>query len=62
VHQEMSKRALGAINAVHIFARDMQQPPSIVQHMHENTQNVTTNICENTQNVTTNICMRTHKM
>jgi hypothetical protein len=42
VHQEMSKQALCVINAVHIFVRHMQQPPGIVQHVYENTQNVTT--------------------
>ena len=45
VQQELSKRALCAVNAVHIFARHMHQPPRIGQHVHESTQNGTTIDC-----------------
>jgi hypothetical protein len=45
VQQELSKQALCAVNAVHIFARHMHQPPRIGQHVHESTQNGTTIDC-----------------
>lgn len=46
VHQDMSKRALCAINAVYIFARHMQQPLLIVAcpTCAYNTPNVNTHV------------------